>query len=129
MVRWRIRFLGMLGAVALAMLSTLGAAPAWAAHDTLTIGISQFPSNFNPLINSMVAKAYVDGMVLRPFTTFDKDWNRICMLCTELPTFENGKAVKEQTADGKQGVALTYTIRPDAKWGDGTPVTTDDVLF
>jgi peptide/nickel transport system substrate-binding protein len=119
----------MLGAVLLALPLAFGAAPALAAHDTLTIGISQFPSNFNPLINSMVAKAYVDGMVLRPFTTFDKDWKPICMLCTELPTFENGKAVKEQMANGKPGVALTYTIRPDAKWGDGTPVTTDDVLF
>ncbi len=127
MARWHKRFLGLLGALALA-LPVLGA-PAQAAHDTLTIGISQFPSNFNPLINSMVAKAYVDGMVLRPFTTFDKDWKGICMLCTELPTMENGKAVAEKTADGKQGVALTYTIRPDAKWGDGTPVTTDDVMF
>jgi peptide/nickel transport system substrate-binding protein len=26
-------------------------------------------------------------------------------------------------------VALTYTIQPDARWGDGTPVTTEDVLF
>ena len=26
-------------------------------------------------------------------------------------------------------MALTYTIQPEATWGDGTPVTTDDVLF
>ncbi|HEX3954382.1 MAG TPA: peptide ABC transporter substrate-binding protein, partial [Stellaceae bacterium] len=30
---------------------------------------------------------------------------------------------------GKKGIDLTYTIRPDAKWGDGVPVTTADVLF
>ncbi|MFQ5468005.1 MAG: peptide ABC transporter substrate-binding protein, partial [Kiloniellaceae bacterium] len=27
------------------------------------------------------------------------------------------------------GIAVTYTIRPDAQWGDGTPVTTRDVVF
>jgi peptide/nickel transport system substrate-binding protein len=26
-------------------------------------------------------------------------------------------------------VALTFTIRPDARWGDGTPVSTADALF
>ena len=51
------------------------------------------------------------------------------MLCTELPTIENGKAVIEKQDDGSEGIALTYTIRPDATWGDGTPVTTADVLF
>jgi peptide/nickel transport system substrate-binding protein len=129
MMMRRHTVLTILGALLLALPLLTPARPARAAHDTLTIGISQFPSNFNPLINSMVAKAYVDGMVLRPFTTFDKDWKPICMLCTELPTMQNGLAMPEKTADGKQGVALTYTIRPDAKWGDGTPVTTDDVLF
>jgi peptide/nickel transport system substrate-binding protein len=118
----------------LALISSLFAAmalalPARAAHETLTIGISQFPPNFNPLINATVAEAYIRGMVLRPFTQYDKDWKLICMLCTELPTLENGKAVIEDLPDGKKGVALTYTIQPEAKWGDGVPVTTDDVTF
>ncbi|HEY1722813.1 MAG TPA: peptide ABC transporter substrate-binding protein [Magnetospirillaceae bacterium] len=129
MVRWRKTILGILGAVGLAVPVLTAGGPAWAAHDTLTIGVSQFPPNFNPLINATATQAYTNGMVLRPFTQFDKDWKLVCMLCTELPTIENGKAVPEKTADGKPGVALTYTIRPDAKWGDGTPVTTADVTF
>lgn len=124
MNRWR-----RLSFALLALLGLLAPLAARADHDTLTIGISQFPSNFNPLINSMVAKAYVDDMVVRPFTTYDKDWKLICMLCTQLPTMENGGAVVENLPDGKKGVAITYTIQPDAKWGDGTPVTTDDVKF
>jgi peptide/nickel transport system substrate-binding protein len=60
---------------------------------------------------------------------FDQNWELVCMLCTELPTFANGKAVAEEAPGGKQGVAMTYTIRPDAVWGDGTPITTKDVLF
>ena len=98
---------------------------AWSAARAgdLTIGISQFPSNLHPNIESMAAKSYVLGLTQRPFTAYDDKWELVCMLCTELPTFENGKAVRETTPDGRSGVALTFTIHPDATWADGTPVT------
>ncbi|MBL6932122.1 MAG: peptide ABC transporter substrate-binding protein [Rhodospirillales bacterium] len=77
----------------------------------------------------MMAKTYILSMTRRPFTVYDKDWRLICMLCTQLPTIENGMAKPEKTPKGAQGIAVTYAIRPDATWGDGTPVTTRDVLF
>lgn len=113
----------------LVMVSALLAVPARAEKDELVIGITQFPSTFNPNIDSMLAKSYVLAMARRPFTTYDADWRLVCMLCTELPTIENGLAVPEKTPDGKDGIAVTYTIRPDAVWGDGTPITTRDVTF
>jgi peptide/nickel transport system substrate-binding protein len=107
-----------------------GLLPARAAeHDELTIGIVQFPVMLNPNIEAVAAKSYVLGFTTRPFTVFDADWKLVCLLCTELPSFENGRAVKTQLPDGKTGVDLTYTIRADAMWGDGVPVTTDDVKF
>jgi len=105
------------------------ASSAKAAKDELVIGITQFPSTFHPSIDSMLAKSYVLGLVRRPLTVYDKDWKLICMLCVELPTIENGGAVPERTPEGKRGIAVTYTIRPDAVWGDGTPITTADVMF
>jgi peptide/nickel transport system substrate-binding protein len=102
---------------------------AHAAKDELVIGITQFPSTFHPNIDSMAAKSYILAMAQRPFTTYDADWQLVCMLCTELPTIENGQAVIEKQDDGRDGIALTYTIRPDATWGDGTPITTADVEF
>ena len=99
------------------------------AKDELVIGISQFPANFHPNIEAMMAKTYILDMTRRPFTAYDKDWKLVCMLCMELPTIENGLAVPERTPQGKKGIAVTYTIRPDAKWGDGKPVTTKDVVF
>ncbi len=115
-------------ALILVVMTALGG-PVRAAKDELVIGITQFPSTFNPNIDSMMAKSYVLGMTRRPFTVFDADWQLVCMLCTELPTIENGLAVPETTPEGKQGIAVTYTIRPDAVWGDGTPITTRDVVF
>ncbi len=99
------------------------------ARDQLTIGITQFPSTLHPNIDSMLAKTYVLGMARRPFTVYDHDWNLVCMLCTELPSLENGGAAIEALPEDKRGIAVTYTIHPQATWGDGVPVTTRDVTF
>jgi peptide/nickel transport system substrate-binding protein len=100
-----------------------------AAKDELVIGITQFPSSFHPTIDTMMAKTYILSMTRRPFTAYDKDWLLVCMLCTKLPTIENGLAIPQKTPKGAQGIAVTYTIQPNATWGDGMPVTTKDVLF
>jgi peptide/nickel transport system substrate-binding protein len=107
---------------------TAAAAPA-AAKDELVIGMTQYPSSFNPNIGSMLAKTLVASMTARPITVYDPDWKLVCLLCTELPSIENGGAVVEDYAPGKKGIAVTYTLRPDIKWGDGTPVTTKDVAL
>jgi peptide/nickel transport system substrate-binding protein len=113
----------------LTVLSAMAALPAAAARRELVIGISQFPSNLHPNIDSMAAKSYVHGMAMRPFTAYDENWQLECLLCDGLPTLENGKAVRETPPQGGNGVALTYTIRDGATWADGVPVTTADVLF
>ena len=115
--------------LALALAAAWPAPPVQAAKDELVIGITQFPSTFHPNIDAMMAKSYVLAMTRRPFTAYDKDWRLVCMLCTKLPTIDNGLAVPEKTPDGKQGVAVSFTIRPDARWGDGRAVTSADVVF
>ncbi|MEE9139907.1 MAG: peptide ABC transporter substrate-binding protein [Alphaproteobacteria bacterium] len=109
--------------------------PARAAErDELVIGVTQFPSTFHPSIDAMLAKSYVLYMTRRPFTVFDPKWELVCMLCTELPSLENGRARLEELPEGvgdgrTQGIAVTYTIRDGATWGDGVPVSTADVVF
>ena len=120
-----LRLAALLCAAVLAVMAC--ATPVRAAE--LRIGMTQFPSTLNPLIDSMLAKSYVLAMTRRPFTIYDQNWQLICMLCTELPTLENGLAVPETLADGKRGIAVTYTIQPGATWGDGVAVTSADVVF
>jgi peptide/nickel transport system substrate-binding protein len=111
----------------------LAAGPAAAASsrapDELSIGVTQFPSTLSPVIDQMFVKDYVLGALVRPLVTYNADWKLECMLCTELPSFENGRAQKVDLGDGKTGVAITFTLLPDARWGDGKPVTTEDVAF
>lgn len=99
------------------------------AKDNLVIGITQFPSTFHPSISAMMAKSYILAMTRRPLTAYDKDWNLVCMLCVTLPTIENGLAVREHTPEGGDGVAITYSLQPDVRWGDGVPVSSKDVVF
>jgi peptide/nickel transport system substrate-binding protein len=114
----------------LAVLLALVSAPASAQpKDELVIGITQFPSTFNPFFDPMATKSYVLGMAQRPIVTYDKNWQLICMLCTEVPTIENGRLKPVERPDGTKGAEITYTLRADAKWGDGRPVTSADVVF
>lgn len=122
-------------ALALLLLTGLAAAPGSATRaESLTIGMTQYPYTLNPNIESMLAKSYVLAMTMRPLTHYDQNWEAVCLLCTELPTIENGGAVIEPLPEGidspsDEGIAVTYTIHPDATWGDGTPVTSADVVF
>lgn len=104
------------------------AVPAF-ARDQLVIGVTQFPPTLNPVTDATLAKSYILAMTRRPLTAFDANWHLVCMLCVTLPSFENGLAERVTLPDGKEGVRLTYTLQPEAKWGDGVPVTTEDVLF
>jgi peptide/nickel transport system substrate-binding protein len=118
-----------LAAIAAACLLAPAALPTpAAAKDDLVIGVAQFPSSMHPDIDAEVIKDYVVDFAIRPITAFDKDWKNSCLLCTELPTVENGLAKIEDTADGK-GMAVTIKLKPDLKWGDGVPVTTKDLVF
>jgi len=95
----------------------------------LTIGLSQFPATLNPLFDSMLAKTYVLAFVQRPLTAYDPSWTLTCLLCEMVPTLENGLARLESRPEGGQGIAVSLALRPDARWGDGTPVSSDDVVF
>ena len=118
-----------LAAIVAASLALLLGTPGPVAAGELKVGITQYPSTLHPLIDSMLAKSYVLAMTRRPITAYDHDWQLICMLCVELPSLENGLAVPETLEDGSEGIAVTYQLHPEATWGDGTTVTTEDVVF
>lgn len=115
--------------LAAALLALTGPALAQPARETLTIGITQFPSTFHPNIDAMVAKSYVAGFTLRPLTAYAPDWQPTCLFCEALPTIENGLAVRETAANGRPGLRLTYRLREGLRWGDGTPITAEDLRF
>jgi peptide/nickel transport system substrate-binding protein len=114
--------------VALSALAT----PA-SAKDELVLGMTQTPGTWNPLISSMLAKSLISNMTARPLTAYDAASRLVCLVCTDLPTIENGKARVIDLPDdgkggGKKGMEVDIEMR-DMKWGDGVPVTAKDVAF
>ena len=98
------------------------------SRSNLTIGISQFPPNLHPSIDSNISKFYFLAVARRGLTYFDAEWKLACELCTEVPSLQNGRAKLEERPEGK-GIAATFTLKPGLKWADGVPITTKDVAF
>ncbi|HEX3346569.1 MAG TPA: peptide ABC transporter substrate-binding protein [Acetobacteraceae bacterium] len=119
--------------IALASLvaASLAAVPSHAGErdGSLVIGVAQFPASLNPYISSQTVQFYTIGFATRPISAFDVNGHVTCVLCTELPSLENGLAKVEELGEGKKGLAVTIKLKPDLTWSDGTPLTAKDVAF
>jgi peptide/nickel transport system substrate-binding protein len=78
------------------------------------------------ILNTHLAQGTKDydagALVLEPLANIDPDGKPVPVLATEIPTVDNGGISKDQTS-------ITWKLRQDVKWSDGTPFTADDVVF
>ena len=120
----------MIGRLAASLLALVVASPSLAvAKDTLVIGVAQFPANMHPYIGSQTVQGYIDGIALHRVTAYDNDGKIVCLLCSEVPSLQNGLAKLEDQPDGTKGLAVTLKLKPGLRWGDGAPVTSRDIQF
>ncbi len=111
----------LMGAVA-----TLAFAPAaFAERGTdgeVKIIYSQAVSTMNAYLSSGTKDVEVGSLVLEPLAGFDEKGNVIPRLVTEVPSKENGGISEDLKT-------ITWKIKPDMKWSDGSAFTADDVVF
>jgi peptide/nickel transport system substrate-binding protein len=88
--------------------------------------IPEDPPSFNALISDSGYDALVMDMVLLGLTAVDPDGNVYPVLAAELPTEASGGVVLNKDTGAMD---VTWKMRDDVNWADGTPVTADDVLF
>lgn len=103
----------------------LSGTPALAERGTdgeLKIIFWQAISTMNPYLSGGTKEVYGASMVIEPLARYDETGNLVPMLAAEIPTVENGGV----SADLK---SITWKLKPDLKWSDGTPVTADDAIF
>jgi peptide/nickel transport system substrate-binding protein len=93
---------------------------------SITIIIPEDPPSFNAIISDTGYDALVMHMTLLGMTGVDPEGNIYPILATELPSVENGDVVVDEQAGTMD---VTWKMRQDVTWADGTPVTADDVLF
>jgi peptide/nickel transport system substrate-binding protein len=101
---------------------TQGAAQA----STIVIVIAEEPPSFNPVITDAGFDSLAMELVMLGLTDVDPNGNVFPELAAELPTVENGEVVLDEAAGT---MSVTWKMRQDVNWADGTPVTADDALF
>ena len=97
-----------------------------AQESTIVIVVAEEPPSFNPVIPDAGYDSLVMELVMLGLSDVDPDGNVFPELAAELPTAENGDVVMDEAAGT---MSVTWKMRQDVKWEDGTPVTADDALF
>ncbi|MEL6585331.1 MAG: peptide ABC transporter substrate-binding protein [Pseudomonadota bacterium] len=82
----------------------------------------QAPSTLNPYLSGGTKDIESASLIVEPLARFDETGTIQPWLVTEIPTVENGGINEELTQ-------ITWTLRDDILWSDGTPFTSADVAF
>ncbi|SEL16539.1 peptide/nickel transport system substrate-binding protein [Roseivivax marinus] len=82
----------------------------------------QAPSILNPYLSGGTKDIQASSLVLEPLVRYDETAERQPWLVTEVPTLENGGVSEDLTQ-------ITYNLRDDITWSDGSPLTAEDVVF
>lgn len=109
-----------------------GLALAGPANNSLIIGASQEPVNIlDPWrTNNLGIATEINGFMTARLVYLDNEGDLVPEIATRVPTQANGDYKLVKDAAGKVvRNSVTYTIRPDARWSDGTPITSRDFAF
>lgn len=95
------------------------------SKDSLTIGVAQEFGAFNPINNNLASVAAFSHFVLRSVTNRFADGQPIPEVAEQIPTKSNG-LVKVISSHSQKKVIAIWTLKKNATWGDGTPITCAD---
>lgn len=99
-------------------------------ENNIIIGTTQEPDQLNPWEGAADTKENVMALFFIGLTYFDIEGNLLPGLATEIPTEANGRLRIIRDAQGNfVRQEVDWTIRDDAVWSDGVPITTEDVVF
>ena len=122
-MRARMRLLGLFIAAAAAVAALASPAQAGRGADgELKLLYWQAPSILNPLLSGGTKDIHAAALVLEPLVRYDENGVMSPALASEIPTVANGGVA----ADLK---SITWKLRKDVVWSDGTPFTAADVAF
>lgn len=82
----------------------------------------QAPSHLNPWLSSGTKDLLPASLVLEPLANWSPDGELVPTLAAEIPTLDNGGLAPDLRS-------VTWKLRPDVKWSDGTPFTAADAVF
>ena len=94
----------------------------WTLHGTVRIVDNQEPNSLLKMFSRQAAADDVTALLFEPFFRYDDKGRPVPALATVFPSQANGLVSKD-------GLRITFKLRPGVRWADGAPVTADDVVF
>ncbi|MBC7661444.1 MAG: hypothetical protein H7249_17245 [Chitinophagaceae bacterium] len=94
-----------------------------AADRPFTLGTTQNPNEVLPHKQYSGQTEVLRGLLFPPILYVQKDGRVRCNLCKDVPVIESRKGAESGT------YSITLELKKDMKWGDGTPITPEDVKF
>jgi peptide/nickel transport system substrate-binding protein len=95
---------------------------AWTVPGVARVAVQTEPLSLNPALARDVTEVDIEGAVFDGLVKFDDKRELIPDLAIAVPSLANGGIARD-------GVTLTYHLRPHVLWQDGVPLTSADVLF
>ena len=92
------------------------------ADQTLTLVYWQAPSTLNPYLSGGFKDRDAGAITLEPLAKYDPGGVLVPALAAEIPTLDNGGVSADLTT-------ITWTLRDDLSWSDGSDLTAQDVVF
>ena len=89
---------------------------------TLTLLYWQAPSTLNPYLSSGFKDRDAGAITLQPLVNYGPDGALVSALAEDIPTLENGGISQDLTS-------ITWKLKDDLKWSDGSDLTAHDVVF
>ena len=107
---------------AAAAMTTAPATAERGSDGQLNIIYWQAVSILNPFLSGGTKDLESASLVVEPLARYDENGDLVPYLAAEIPTIENGGVA----ADFR---SITWKLRPDIVWSDGTPLTAEDAAF
>jgi len=112
----------LLAGVCAASVTALPALAERGADGQLNIIYWQAASILNPYLSGGTKDIESASMIIEPLARYNEKGEMVAYLAAEIPTVENGGVSEDLKT-------ITWKLRDDIKWSDGTPFTAEDVVF
>jgi len=90
---------------------------------SVTLIIPEEPTTLNYFqAEAAIVRQVAEATSMTGLVTIDQNGDFIPMLAEELPTLDNGGLSEDYSV-------VTWKLKPDLKWSDGEPITSDDIKF
>ncbi len=116
----KLRTLTLAAAAVLTLASTAGADRG--TDGELKMLYWQAPSILNPYLSGGTKDIHAASLILEPLARYDENGGMVPWLAAGIPTLDNGGVAQDL-------MSITWTLRDDVVWSDGTPFTAEDVAF